>query len=275
MFLIQSLLIILFSDVFSSGLWQQNSHLFSNPHLVELARSLPDVLLASRAPSTTDKYRLAWLRWKRWAARFPEITVFQVKPFELSLYLIELSESANSVAPIEAAVYGIRWAHSLAAIPSPTDHGVVKAAVERCKRLLAKPKNPKDPVPVDIFVKLVSTLGGPDADLHNLRFLVLCLVGFAGFMRISELLKVKVKDVKIFDTRMSITVPKRKNDQFRKGHVISLSRTGNVTCPVIMSERLIEKARLLPHGHLICRLVSTKTGLKSNPRIFRTPGLWK
>ena len=33
-----------------------------------------------------------------------------------------------------------------------------------------------------------------------------------------------------------------------------------------MSERLIEKARLLPHGHLICRLVSTKAGLKSNPR---------
>ena len=163
-------------------------------------------------------------------------------------------------------MYGILWAHSLAAIPSPTDHGVVKVAVEGCKRLLAKPKNPKDSVPVDIFVKLVSILGGPDADLHNLRFSVLCLVGFAGFMRISELLKVKIKDVKIFDTHMSITVPKRKNDQFRKGHVTSLSRTGNVTCPVIMSERLIEKARLLPHGHLICRLVSTKAGLKSNPR---------
>ena len=183
MFLIQSLLIILLSDVFSSGLWQQNSHLFSNPHLAELARGLPDVLLASRAPSTTDKYRLAWLRWKRWAARFPEIAVFPVKPFEFSLYLIELLERANSVAPIEASVYGILWAHSLAAIPSPTDHGVVKVAVEGCKRLLAKPKNPKDPVPVDIFVKLVSTLGGPDADLHNLRVLVLCLVDFAGFMR--------------------------------------------------------------------------------------------
>ena len=143
-----------------------------------------------------------------------------MKPFELSLYLIELLESANSVAPIEAAVYGIRWAHSLAAIPSPTDHGVVKAAADGCKRLLAKPKNPKDPVPVDIFVKLVSTLGGSDADLHNLRFLVLCLVGFAGFMRISELLKIKMKDVKIFDIHMSITLPKRKNDSSEKAMLL-------------------------------------------------------
>lgn len=248
-----------------SGLWEESRYLYKDPHLADLAQVLPDILLASKAPSTTDKYRLAWQRWKRWAARFPEVSSFPVKPFEFALYLRDLMDTANSIAPIEAAVYGVRWAHKLAALPSPTEHDFVKATVEGCKRLLAKPVNPKDPIPVSVFASLVAFHGGPEADLADLRFLVLCLVSFAGFMRISELLKVKLKDIKLFETHMSITVSKRKNDQFRKGHIINLNRTGNVTCPVVMTERLIAKAKAPSDGHLICRVVRTKAGLKSSP----------
>ena len=53
---------------------------------------------------------------------------------------------------------------------------------------------PKDPVPVEIFQKLVEEYGSPLADIDNLRLLVLALVGYAGFLPISEL--VKVEDIK-------------------------------------------------------------------------------
>ena len=44
---------------------------------------------------------------------------------------------------------------------------------------------------------------------------------------------------------MSISVAQRKNDQYRQGHVVNISRTGNSTCTVVMTERLIAKAQSL------------------------------
>ena len=55
---------------------------------------------------------------------------------------------------------------------------------------------PKDPVPV--FPKLVEENSSPLADIDNLHLLVLALVGYAGFSPISELLLVKVEDIKFF-----------------------------------------------------------------------------
>jgi len=38
---------------------------------------------------------------------------------------------------------------------------------------------------------------------------------------------------------MSIFVPKRKNDQFR-GHTSLIARSGNITCPVAITEKLLD-----------------------------------
>ena len=38
---------------------------------------------------------------------------------------------------------------------------------------------------------------------------------------------------------MAITLSKRKNDQYRKGHVSPISRSGKPTCPVDITERLL------------------------------------
>ena len=50
----------------------------------------------------------------------------------------------------------------------------------------------KDPLPIDVFPRLVQALGGPEAGIDKLRFLVLSLVDYAGFMRVGELLKAKL-----------------------------------------------------------------------------------
>ena len=50
----------------------------------------------------------------------------------------------------------------------------------------------------------VEAYGAPLADIDNLRLLVLALVGYAGFLRIRELLQVKVQDINFFSPHMSI-----------------------------------------------------------------------
>ena len=88
------------------------------------------------------------------------------------------------------------------------------------------------------------------------------LVGYAGLFRISELLSVKVKDITIVHDSMSIFVSKRKNDQFREGHTSIIARSGKVSCPVSITERLLvllasPKESFSP---VLRRIVRTKNG---------------
>lgn len=104
----------LITDVLASDLWKFGfRELQCSSHLTSLAQGLPDVLLASKAPATLDKYRSAWTGWKRWASRFPCIDVYPAKPFQVALYLKDVLCSASSVALITSAVNGIRWAHQV------------------------------------------------------------------------------------------------------------------------------------------------------------------
>ena len=65
-------------------------------------------------------------------SRFPCIDVFPAKPFLVALYLKDLLSSASSVAPITSAMYGIQWAHQVAAQPFLTDPDFVKPTLEGC-----------------------------------------------------------------------------------------------------------------------------------------------
>ena len=119
------------SDLWNFGIREMQC----SSNLTSLAQGLPDVLLASNAPVTLDKYCSAWIGWKRWAYTFPCIDVFPAKPFLVALYLKDLHSSASSVVPITSAMYGIQWAHQVGAQPFPTDHDFVKSTLEGRKRL--------------------------------------------------------------------------------------------------------------------------------------------
>lgn len=74
-------------------------------------------------------------------------------------------------------------------------------------------------------------------------FLFILLVGYAGVFRISEVLSIRVRDVSIFDDFMNVYLVKRKNDQYKDGHVSVIARSRKLTCPVGITEKLLS---LLP-----------------------------
>ena len=82
-------------------------------------------------------------------------------------------------------------------------------------------------------------------ELKAICYVLLSFVGFAGFFRIDETRNTALCDVSIHSNHMSVYVPQRKNDQYREGHTTFLARTGKVTCPVAVTERLI---KLLPQS---------------------------
>lgn len=95
----------------------------------------------------------------------------------------DLKKSAGSKSTIEAAVYGLRWAHQVAGLESPTEHPIVQMAMEGARKQLGKPTVKKEPVTPEILIELVEKVGGARASLVDVRGLCICLLGYAGFLR--------------------------------------------------------------------------------------------
>ena len=97
-----------FADVFNSTMWSDLRAVVpqGSGALHSLASSLPDVALASRAPSTSSKYCSSYNRWRSWA-REHGLTVFPASPFHLAIYLRHLMTEARTASPLESAVHSI------------------------------------------------------------------------------------------------------------------------------------------------------------------------
>jgi len=152
--------------------------------------------------------------------------------------------------------------HINAGFTSPTNHPLVKLAFEGAKRLAIKGrKNQKEPFTAEIISKLVSEFGSSD-NLMHLRFLVICITGFAGFFRISELLNIKIRNLEETKESFEIFVEKSKTDQLREGHTVFIAKSGMSTCPVYWLKKYLSLTNLRnePESYLICRLAKTKKG---------------
>ena len=170
---------------------------------------------------------------------------------------------------LDAAAAGIRWGHVKDGWPNPGDNVFVKTALEGARRTVGRTKNSrqKEPFTTDMAKKVVQKYGYSSNLLHH-RSVVICLLGFAGFLRISELLHIQMGDVLFTSSHLEITIPKAKNDQVRQGHVVYISRTGSPYCPVSWTEKYIKKTELAKSddNYLICRLNKTRSGHRADGR---------
>ena len=66
----------------------------------------------------------------------------------------------------------------------------------------------------------------------DLRFFVVCLIGFTGFFRIQELLDVQLQHIAWLPDHIQIYLPHSKVDQHRDGDTVFIARTGTKYCPV-------------------------------------------
>ena len=93
-------------EIFSQGTWAQLSSL-KDPELRTLAWSSPHMVLLCRADSRTKKYLHAFGRWKEWAERKKEVTVFPVQDVQFAFYIKLVADSTKSRAAVEVAVKAI------------------------------------------------------------------------------------------------------------------------------------------------------------------------
>ena len=86
--------------------------------------------------------------------------------------------------------------------------------IQRCQAACKRRKNRKEPFTNEMIEKIVRRYGSSDNLIH-LRFLVICVLGFTGFFRISELLDLQVSDLNFKEDGMKS--PSRSPSQTKPG----------------------------------------------------------
>lgn len=72
----------------------------------------------------------------------------------------------------------------------------------------------------------------------------MCVLSFSGFLRFSELVNLRRSDIQIFDDYLTLNVQKSKTDRYKKGTTVYISGTGQITCPIMITKRYLEKANI-------------------------------
>ena len=224
---------------------------------------LPDVLQKSRADSTNKKYSSAFLRFHKWALcnELGSGDILPAKIFPVAIYLASLIQTANSPGPVITAFYAIKWFHDLYGFESPTNSKLVVNILEASKRILSKPIKKKEPVTIDILTSLYLKLY-TENNLKSQRMICACLIAYAGFLRSSELLGIRISDILFYSSYMTIFIECSKTDKYRDGAWVVIAKTGSLLCPVDNCKKLIQWGNLSGDDYLFCNLNLTKQGYK-------------
>lgn len=207
--------------------------------LEELASELPRYCIASKADNTAKQYRYAFNTFCKWCNSFnPMITPLPASETNVALYIIHLAKQYKSLGKIHSAAHAISWAHSLAGYVDPCDSILVKNIKEGAIRETLKPVTKKEPITPEHLKALVSTFGKND-NLYNLRTLCMCFLGFAGFLRFSEIVNIRYLDICLQNNCVEINIVNSKTDVYKTGQKVCIARTFCDTCPVNILEKFL------------------------------------
>jgi integrase len=234
---------LVLAEAFKSRQWAHASSQVHPSHKGLLMETMRHVA-ASRASSTLKQYVTPWSKFSAWCFKFGYVPI-PAPCWVVALYLTEMIKNVTSYCSVKACSAAIYNAHRLAGYLDteiPTKHPHVKAVRDSAKRTFGtKIKNRKDPIDLEVCLALVELLAYPKAPLHLLMLATAAMTCFAGFLRYSDISKLKVSDVKFYSTHAELFLNKRKNDQFRQGDIICIVRGKTSACPVVLLERFLKE----------------------------------
>ena len=115
-----------------------------------------DLISQCKSSNTVKSYFRAFLRWKSWATfnGIPSNQCLPAKAIHVALYMACLVQQSVSPSPVVHAFYGIRWAHSVISVPSPTESDIVKHVLEGARRRLYHSVQKRDPIAPELLEKM-------------------------------------------------------------------------------------------------------------------------
>ena len=117
------------------------------------------------------------------------------------------------------------------------------------------------PITADQVKEVVHKFGS--GNLSELQVTCLISIGFAAFLCWDDLKDLRRGDLLITNDHMSISLAKRKNDQFREGSFILVACSCSSSCPVAVIERFLLAGRHHKSDYLFRKICHTKHSFPS------------
>lgn len=178
-------------------------------------------LQASLSPSTRRAYATDIAQFVQWGGRIP------TTPSRLASYLAEHADKL-SFATLCRRVVAIGRAHKIKQLDSPADSDIVKATLQGIRRTKGVSQRRVAPVLLRDVRNMVRGL----QDIRGARDKALLLMGFAGAFRRSELVAIRVEDIRLVAEGLVIRLRRGKTDQGGAGRDIAIPYMRGSCCPV-------------------------------------------
>ena len=169
------------------------------------------------------------------------VTPLPAAPQTLAAYLADLALT-DRPATIGRKLAAIAVAHRDAGLESPTEHGMVKRTLAGIRRVKGTAPHQKAALLVDDLRRMVAPLG---ASLLDRRDRALILLGFAAALRRSELVGLRVADVRFEEEGLVLTLRRSKTNHEGRLETIAVAYGSEPgTCPVRALRAWLAAARL-------------------------------
>lgn len=211
------------------------------PAALATHKSAADYASASRSAGTRKAYTSALRGFSAWCIR-EACSSLPATPQTVAVYLAHMATSERRVSTIRKARSAIDAAHRLSGYGRPGRHPMVHEVMQGIARELAVAPVQKRPLITDDLRALLRSI--PDG-LKGCRDRALLLLGFAGALRRSELVALRLEDVEFVDAGLRIHIRKSKTDQEGRGEVLGIPFGSLVfTCPVRAVEAWLVVAKI-------------------------------
>lgn len=201
------------------------------PALKKTLLEAKKLIKARHSISTQIAYESDIKEFNTWC-KLHKFKSFPASVDSVVLFLSHLAERGLKPSSISRRVSALKYSHSEAGLPSPTDMEPVKATLAGIRRTKGCAPKQVAPATIDVVEQLLSACGN---NMQGIRDQALITIGFGAALRRSELSAIKVEDIEVTKEGLVLTLPKSKTDQEGKGQTVA----------ILEGERLQVKKRLV------------------------------
>jgi integrase len=196
--------------------------------IFEAAAKAEGYARASKAENTITALRAGWAAFFSWCAAMG-LQALPAAPETVALYL-SAHGSTLKLSTLRLRSWAIGAAHRTRGLADPTKTEAVRSVLAGVARTEGSSPTRKTAATVDVLRLMVDTL---PASLIGVRDRALLLVGFAGAFRRSELVGLRLEDVRFTREGLVLRLRRSKTDQAGEGVDVAIPYGSHPeTCPV-------------------------------------------
>ena len=225
----------------NKGIWTKFGSMA--PEMAKIVCKAKALVARSKSTNTIKKYADYWNRFVTWTTdrKFSSLPAGETT---VGLYLAELAETFRSVSVANAHIYAIKWAHDSCGVKDPTSHSFVQMITEGAKRSIIPSPSQKLCFDTSLVSEICGKFCNANSSLREVRFSTMCILAYAGFMRISEILTLKRYQVILDENWMKLSLPVSKTDTYRQGNEIFISKGISHACPLGIMVKYLNMAKI-------------------------------